>query len=217
MLRQLAFLTLLPSLASATPLVANTGEEVSDLAAYCKSLDEATTCAITDEEKIADLAKPAGPYLAARVFWAGASITVPDNACYLGIRTGQRWTVTSLHSDCWGNGKYYRRLAVTELVVHTVGRASPELWVRYTVESSERDDDASATEELLVICGMTDGNPRCTAPIVLGLETNGKQRWKVKATRSKAGALTLALQKGKRADLPAETAALLGKRTLVVE
>lgn len=214
MLRHAAFLTLLPSLASAAPLVADNGEDVSDLAAYCKSLDEATTCAIADDDKIADLAKPAGPYLAARAFWAGASITVPDNTCYLGIRTDRGWTVTSLHSDCWGNGKYYRRLTVTELVVHP---ASSQLWVRYAIESSERDDDASATEELLVICGMAEGRPRCTAPIALGLETNGKQRWKVKATRSKAGALTLALHKGKRADLPAETAALLGKRTLVVE
>ena len=48
---------------------------------------------------------------------------------------------------------------------------------------------------------------------IIGYAFDGKQKWKVKATLE-AGALALELVKGKRAALPAETVALLGKRSL---
>jgi hypothetical protein len=201
--------SLTASLTNAAPLVGDNGDDVTNLAAFCKTLDEATTCAIADDDKIADLAKPVAPYLAARIFWAGDSSTIPNNRCYLGIKTTQSWTVASLDLDCWGNGKYFRRLAVKELAV----RAS-NLWLRYEIESSDPDVDGTVTEESLVICGMVEGAPRCTAPIALGVAHDGKPIWRVSATLSKAGALALALQKGKRAALPTETAALLGKPTL---
>jgi hypothetical protein len=203
--------------AIAAPLTADNGDEVNDLAAYCKSLDASITCAISDGDKIADLAKPVAPYLAARIFWTGASTTAPENQCHLGIQTEHRWTIVSLGSDCWTNGRYYRRLAVTELLVRAVGRTSSGLWLRYEIESSDPDAEGTVTEEFLVMCGMAEGRPRCTAPIALGLATDGKPQWKVKATLSKLGALTLVLQKGKRTALPSETAALLGKHTLSVE
>lgn len=203
--------------ALAAPLVADNGDDVSDLAAYCKSLDAATTCAIADGDKIADLAKPVPPYRAARIFWTGTSTTAPDNQCYLGIQTEHRWTIVSLGSDCWTNGRYHRRLAVTELLVRAVGRSSSGLWLRYEIESSDPDAEGTVTEEFLVICGIAEALPRCTAPIAIGLATDGKPQWKVKATLSKLGALTLVLQKGTRTALPTETAALLGKRTLSVE
>ncbi|NVB77944.1 MAG: hypothetical protein HOV81_06070 [Kofleriaceae bacterium] len=214
MIRLLVFICALPSIASAGPLVADSGDDVGSLAAFCKSLDTATTCAIADDDKIADLAKPAAPYLAARIFWAGDSITAPDNQCYVGLKTKQTWTVASLGSDCWSNGKYSRRLEVKELAVRP---ASSDLWLRYAIESSDPDVEGTVTEEFLVICGLAEGLPRCTAPIALGLASDGKPKWKVKATLSKAGALVLAVEKGKRAALPAETAALLGKTSLSFE
>jgi hypothetical protein len=201
--------SLTASIASAAPLVGDNGDDVANLAAFCKTLDEATTCAIADDDKIADLAKPVAPYLAARVFWAGESATIPNNSCYVGLQTAHGWTVASLGSDCWGNGKYSRRLAVKEL-----GMRASNLWLHYEVESSDPDVDGTFTEELLVICGIAEAQPRCTAPIELGNAKNGKPIWKVKATLSKTGALVLALQKGKRAALPTRTAALLGNSTL---
>lgn len=217
MLRRLALICVLPSIASAAPLVADNGDDVGSLAAFCKSLDTAATCTIADDDKIADLAKPVAPYLAARIFWAGDSITAPENQCYVGLKTKQGWTVASLGSDCWSNGKYSRRLEVKELAVRAVGPASSDLWLRYQIESSDPDAEEIVIEDFLVICGMAEGLPRCTAPIELGLASDGKPKWMVKATLSKAGALILALEKGKRAALPAATAALLGKTTLSFE
>lgn len=214
MLRLLALLGVLPSLASAAPLVADNGDDVSNLTAFCKALDMATTCTVADDDKIADLAKPVAPYLAARIFWAGDSDTRPENHCYVGLETKQGWTVAPLGSDCWGNGKYYRRLVAKELAVRAVGPTSSDLWLRYEIESSDPDAEGTVTAEFLVICGMAEGLPRCTAPIELGLASDGKPIWKVKATLSKTGELVLALQKGKRAALPIKTAALLGKTTL---
>jgi hypothetical protein len=207
----LAFICVLTSIASAAPpLVADNGDDVTNLAEFCKTLDKAT-CAIADDDKIEDVAKPPSPYLAARLFWAGDSDTVPDNECYVGLQTKLGWTVTSLGSDCWGNGKYLRRLAVKEFAMRT-----SSLWLRYDVESSDPDTEGTVTEELLVICGMSEGRPRCTAPIELGLSNNGKRAWKVKATLSKARRLVLKLEKGKRSALPTATAALLGTSILSV-
>lgn len=217
MLRLLAFIGVLTSTVSAAPLVADNGDDVASLAAFCKSLDTATTCTVADDDKIADLAKPIAPYLAARIFWAGDSITAPENQCYVGLKTKQGWTVASLGSDCWSNGKYSRRLEVKELAVRAVGPTSSDLWLRYAIESSDPDADGTVTEEFLVICGVAEGLPRCTAPIGLGLASDGKPKWKVKPTLSKTGVLVLALEKGKRAALPAATAALLGKTTLSFE
>jgi hypothetical protein len=211
--RLIALAWLVPSLAGAAPLVASNGDDVASLAAFCKTLDAATTCAIADDDKIADLAKPVAPYLAARIFWAGASVTQPNNTCYVGIQTKGSWTVASLGIDCWGNGKYFRRLVVGELAV----RATGHLWLRYTVESSDPGVDGTVTEDYLVICRMAEAQPRCTDPIALGSATDRKPTWKVNATLSKAGALVLTLAKGKRAALPAETAARLGKSTLSFE
>lgn len=212
MLRLLAFIMVASSIANAAPLVASNGDEVQDLAAFCKSLDTARECMIGDADKIADLAKPVAPYQAARIFWAGESITGPSNECYLGIETPHGWTVARLDSDCWANGKYYRRIDVKDFSVR-----GSTLWLRYESESTDPDAPETVTGDFLVICGLSDGLPRCTAPIELGLAVDGKPMWKVKATLAKAGALVLELQKGKRAALPSETAALLGKRSLSFE
>lgn len=211
MLRALAVSIALPSLASAAPLVVDNGEDVANLAAFCKKPDARSICTIADDAKIADLAKPAAPYLAARLFWTGDSETTPNNDCYIGMQTKHGWSVAPIGTDCWGNGKYYRRLVVEELVV----RAGAVLWLRYAVESSDPDASETARDEFLVICG--GAQPRCTAPIALGFANDGKWAWRVKATLAKGGALTLALAKGKRAALPRETAALLGASTLAFE
>jgi len=202
------------SSASAAPLVADNGDDVTTLAAFCKQLDPPReTCSIADADKILDLAKPVAPYLAARLFWAGDSITTPNNDCYIGLQTKQGFTVASLGTDCWGKGKYSRRFVVRELAV----RAPTLLWLRYAIDSSDPDWSGTSTNEFLVICGMAQDRPRCTSPIELGLATDGKPIWRVKVTLTKTGSLTLALDKGKRAALPAETAALLGKTTLAFE
>lgn len=161
------------------------------------------------DHKISELAKPAAPYLAARVYWTGESEMTPDgNECHLAIETKRGWTVASLDSDCWRNGRYSRRLEVQELAV----RAST-LWVRYQIASSDPDEAGTEQADYLVICGLADGAARCTAPIQIGYAFDGKPKWKVKPGL-KAGALVLELEKGKRAALPAETAGLLGKSAL---
>ncbi|HEY6035837.1 MAG TPA: hypothetical protein VIV58_16295 [Kofleriaceae bacterium] len=183
-------------LASAV-IVASNGEEVT-----------AVTAPDADH-KISELAKPAAPYLAARVYWTGESEMTPDgNECHLAIETKRGWTVASLDTDCWRNGRYYRRLAVQELAVK-----SSTLWLRYQFVSSDPDEAGTEQADYLVICGLADGAPRCTAAIEIAYAFDGKPKWRVKPAL-KAGALVLSLEKGKRAALPAETAGLLGKSSL---
>lgn len=172
--------------------------------------DDVATVAVPDaDHKISELAKPAAPYLAARVYWTGESEMTPDgNECDLAIQTKQGWTVASLDSDCWHNGRYYRRLAVQELAVK-----SSTLWLRYQIESSDPDEGGTDQTDYLVICGLADGAPRCTAAIEIAYAFDGKPKWRVKAGL-KAGALVLELDKGKRAALPAKTVGLLGKSSL---
>lgn len=182
---------------AAAVVVASNGDDVSAVTAP------------DAEHKISELAKPAAPYLAARVYWTGESDMNPDgNECDLAIETKRGWTVASLETDCWRNGRYYRRLAVQELAV-----MSSTLWVRYQIESSDPDEAGTDQTDYLVICGLADGAARCTTPIEIGYAFDGKLKWKVKPGLN-AGALVLALDKGKRAALPAETAALLGKSPL---
>lgn len=161
------------------------------------------------DHQIATLAKPAAPYKAARIYWTGESETTPgDNDCHLAIETDHGWAVASLGSDCWGNGRYYRRLDVQELAVKTT-----TLWVRYQIASSDPDEGGTEQADYLVICGLAEGAARCTDPIQIGYAFDGKPKWKVKPAL-KTGALVLELARGKRAAVPAETAALLGKHAL---
>ena len=87
--------------------------------------DLATVTAPDADHKISELAKPAAPYLAARVYWTGEPATAEGNPCELAIETKRGWTVVSLGSDCRGNGRYYRRPEGQELVVK-----STSLWLR---------------------------------------------------------------------------------------
>ena len=43
--------------------------------------------------------------------------TPGGNECHLAIETAHGWTVAPLTDDCWGNGRYYRRLGIQELGV----------------------------------------------------------------------------------------------------
>lgn len=159
--------------------------------------------------RIADLAKPAAPYKTARIYWTGESESTPGgNECQLAIETDHGWTVISLSSDCWDNGRYYRRLAVQELSVR-----SSSLWLRYQMTSSDPDEAGTEQAEYLVICGTANGAARCTDPIEVGYAFAGKQKWKVNA-RLDPGVLALGLVQGKHAALQPETAALLGKKSL---
>ncbi|MFT3697781.1 MAG: hypothetical protein QM831_31870 [Kofleriaceae bacterium] len=193
---------------SSALLAANRGDDVKSLAEYCKQISpQPSICDVTDSAKVADLAKPAAPYLAARIFWAGDSETTPNNSCYLGIQTARGWTVAQVGTDCWGNGKYYRRPIVREMDIR-----GGKLWLHFDVESSDPDVDGPELEEYVVVCGMTDEAPRCTAPIQL---SNGK--WKVKASLDKKGQLVLTLAKGKRSAIDEQTAAVLGTNKLSFE
>jgi hypothetical protein len=162
-----------------------------------------------DAHPISELARPAAPYKAARIYWTGESELTPGgNDCHLAIETDHGWTVASLTDDCWGNGRYFRRLDVQELAVR-----SSMLWVRYQVASSDPDEAGTEKADYLVICGTTAGAARCTDPIEVGYALDGKPAWKVKVA-FEAGVLVLELVKGKRALVPANTAALLGKKSL---
>ena len=164
------------------------------------------------DHRISELAKPAGPYKAARIYWTGESETTPGgNECHVAIETDHGWTVAPLTDDCWGNGRYYRRLSIQELAVK-----SSLLWVRYQVASSDPDEAGTEEADYLVVCGTASGTTRCTEPIAVGYAFDGKPKWKVKATLD-AGVLVLDLVKGKRAALPEKTVALLGKKTLSFE
>ena len=159
------------------------------------------------DHRISELAKPAAPYKAARIYWTEGSGPA-GTECHLAIETDHGWTVASLGDDCWGNGRYYRRLEVQELAVR-----SSTLWVRYQVTSSDPDEAGTEAAEFLVLCGTTAGAARCTEPIAIGFAFDGKPKWKVQPTLE-AGALALALVKGKRTALPEKTVALLGKNPL---
>lgn len=150
------------------PVAAAQGDEYADLAAFCAGATaDGGECATA--EPIGSLASPAAPYLAATLFWAGDSETTPSNSCYLGIQTAHGWTVASVADDCWGNGKYYRRLTVDQLDVEDLAHGgSAELVLRYTVESEDPMDEGptSASEQHLVVCGLdADALPRCTTPL----------------------------------------------------
>ncbi len=165
-----------------------------------------------DTHRISELARPAAPYKHARIYWTGESELTPGgNECHLAIETDHGWTVASLTDDCWGNGRYYRRLGIQELAVK-----SSMLWVRYQLTSSDPDEAGTEATDYLVLCGTTAGAARCTDPIAVGYAFDGKQKWKVKAALE-AGVLALDLVKGKRAMLPAKTVALLGKNALSFE
>lgn len=159
------------------------------------------------DHRISELAKPSAPYKAASIYWTEGSEPA-GSECHLAIQTDHGWTVASLGDDCWGNGRYYRRLEVQELAVK-----SSTLWVRYQVTSSDPDEAGTETAEFLVLCGTTAGAARCTEPIAIGFALDGKPKWKVQPTLE-AGALALALVKGKRTALPEKTVALLGKNAL---
>lgn len=180
---------------AAAVVVANVGEDVAAVS-------------VPDDRAIGKLAKPVAPYKAARVYWTGESETSPSNACHLAIQTEHGWTVAQLDLDCWGNGRYYRRLEIRELVVK-----SALLWLRYQEESSDPDEDGTEQADYVVVCGMAEGAPRCTQPIQIGFARGGQIKWKVNAA-VKADALVLDLARGKRGTLPEETAALLGKHPL---
>lgn len=161
------------------------------------------------DHRISELAKAAAPYKAARVYWTEPSEPTPAGTeCHLAIATDHGWTVALLADDCWGNGRYYRRLETKELAV----KASM-LWVRYQVTSSDPDEGGTEATDFLVICGAAAGAMRCTEPIAVGFAFDGKQKWKVQPTLE-GGALALALAKGKRTALPEKTVALLGKNPL---
>ena len=183
-------------LLTAAALVASAGDDV----------DRAPL--IDTDHAIAELATPAAPYKAARLYWTGESETAPANECHVAIQTEHGWTVAPAGTDCWGIGRYYRRIAVREFAVK-----AGLLWLRFEEESSDPDEGGTSHTDYLVICGLADGAARCTAPIETGYTFDTTPKWKVKASLVK-GALVLALQTGKRSAVPAETAALLGRSTL---
>jgi hypothetical protein len=170
--------------------------------------DDVATVDVPEGHAIGKLDKPVAPYKAARIYWTGDSETTPSNECHLAIQTEHGWTVAPLDLDCWGNGRYYRRLEVRELLVK-----SSLLWLRYQASSSDPDEDGAEEADYVVMCGLADGAPRCTAPVQVSFARGGKAKWKVNAAL-KAGALVLSLAQGKRAALPEETAALLGKHAI---
>lgn len=207
------------------------GQLFADLNAYCRSLSTPPGfghCGVEEKEALAVLGRPTPPYKTARVFWTGESETVPANSCHLAVQLADGFSVFDLSSDCYGNGRYYRRLTIrTFELKDVVPGGAPELVLRYDVSASDPVDYDDGTTGIgsesrssLVVCGLAEGGAlSCVGPLETAVRYSDDQgkhnrQYTLDVTFREGGKLEGKAAPGSSGKLPPEMAATLGTHSL---
>jgi hypothetical protein len=188
--------------------------------ALCTSELEAQAMPDARCEPPAASSGPIGPFQDVRVFAIVQSATVPNNSCYLAVRTSAGWAMRILYGDCFGTGKYARQLHDVKVGI-TPAR---DVVVRFALQSTDPIDDGDvhtreyAEETFLALCGVSQaGALGCSDTLQLSFtatrDDGTHHAWALESSFLPDGRLRIRAASG-AADMPTDARQLVGTHAL---